>query len=293
MKKSNYWRNLIVFASGALLVGVAAVIVAYTYQAALGYPHPSRVFLSVDDTPAKFGIAYQDVTITTSDGLKLSAWYTPSKNGAVILVAHGYHGARDLNMHVFFAKHGYGAVTWDFRAHGKSEGDLSTIGYYEVRDVEAALDFALAQPDVKKVGGWGGSMGGAATIMAAAKRNEISAVVADSAFATLEGQLETMVKVAALRPLVRFFAEREAGMSVEMVRPVDHIARLSPRPILIIQGLADDSIPIQSAQRLYDAALEPKLLWQELNVGHVGMRTVYPEQYEKKVFAFFDSALLK
>jgi hypothetical protein len=44
---------------------------------------------------------------------------------------------------------------------------------------------------------------------------------------------------------------------------------------------------------LYDAAGEPKTLWQESNVGHVGMRTVYPEQYEKKVFAFFDSALLK
>lgn len=289
----RYWIRLIVFGLSLLLFGVAAVVVSYTYQFAQGYPHPSRVIRSADDTPAKFGIPYQDVTFKTIDSLRLSAWYTPPKNGAVILVAHGYHGVRDLNMHVFFAQHGYGVVTWDFRAHGESEGDLSTIGYNEVRDVEAALDFALAQPDVKKVGAWGGSMGGAATIMAAAKRNEISAVVADSAFATLEGQLDTMVKVAALRPLVRFFAEREAGLSVEMVRPVDHVARLSPRPVLIIQGLADDSIPINSAQRLYDAAIEPKLLWQELNVGHVGMRTVYPEQYEKKVFAFLDSVLLK
>ena len=290
MKNFQYWRNLIIFASSVLLIGITAVIVSYTYQAALGYPHPSRVIRSADDTPAKFGIAYQDVTFKTVDGLRLSAWYTPPKNGAVILVAHGYHGVRDLNMHVFFAKHGYGVVTWDFRAHGESEGDLSTIGYNEVRDVEAALDFALAQPNVKKVGAWGGSMGAAVSIMAAAKRNEISAVVADSAYATLEGQLDTMVKVAALRPLVRFFAEREAGMSVDMVRPVDHVARLSPRPILIIQGLADDSIPINSAQLLYDAASEPKLLWQESNAGHVGMKTVYPDQYEKKVFAFFDAA---
>ena len=60
-------------------------------------------------------------------------------------------------------------LAWDFRAHGKSGGEFSSLGYYEVRDVKAALDYALAQPDVKHIGAWGGSMGAVTMIRAAAQ----------------------------------------------------------------------------------------------------------------------------
>ncbi len=293
MKFLRSCLHLISFAALAFLVIGMAGFLYISYQFAWDYVHPSRVVRAADDTPAKFGIAYHDVTLITADGLKLSAWYTPPKNDAIILAAHGYHNTRLLDMHLFFAKHGYGVVSWDFRAHGVSDGDLCTLGYYEVRDVEAALDFALQQTSVKSVGVWGESMGGATAILAAAKRQEIKAVIADSAFPTLEGELETMIHLPILRPPIRFFAELEAGVSVDKVRPIDQIGRISPRPVMIIHGLADDAIPPDSGQLLYNAAGEPKVLWREANVGHVGVRAVYPEQYEKKVFAFFDSALLK
>ncbi len=293
MKILRFCLNLSLFAALAFVAFGMVGLTYLSYHFAWDYVHPSRVARASDYIPSNYGVAYQDVTLTTSDGLKLSAWYTPSKNGVIILSAHGYHNTRLLDMHVFFAQHGYGVVSWDFRAHGKSGGDLSTIGYYEVRDVEAALDFALKQAGVKSVAGWGESMGGATMIMAAAKRKEIKAVVADSAFPTLEGELETMIHLPILRPPIRFFAEYESGVSADLVRPVDQIKNISPRPILIIHGLADDAIPPNSGQQLYDAAGEPKLLWREPNVGHVSMRWTYPDQYEKKVFAFFDSVLLK
>ena len=86
--------------------------------------------------------------LVTEDNVRLSAWYTPPQNGALILVAHGYGDKRTEHYYTLFASHGYGVIAWDFRAHGTSEGNFSSLGYYEVLDARAALDFALAQPGV-------------------------------------------------------------------------------------------------------------------------------------------------
>jgi len=245
-----------------------------------------------NDTPARFGIPYQDITLTTSDGLTLHAWYTPPQNGAVVLVVHGYTTARSADVHSLFARHRYGVVSLDLRAHGESEGELCTFGYYERLDVEAALEFALSQPGVERVGAWGGSMGGATVIMAAARQPEIEAVVADSAYATLADELDVMVRSALLRPLVRFFAEQEAGISIHDVRPEDAIGQISPRPVLVIQGLADTTVPPEASERLYQAAGEPKSLWAEPGVGHLEMMHRFPTEYERRVVAFLDESLL-
>jgi fermentation-respiration switch protein FrsA (DUF1100 family) len=253
--------------------------------------HPPRSHHAKDDTPLRLGIQYQEITLTTRDGLKLAAWYTPPQNGVVVLVAHGYAGKRSTEMHALFARHGYGVLAWDMRAHGESEGELCTVGYAEAEDVETALDFALSRPGVRHVAAWGESMGGVATILAGARRPEIEALVVDSAFTTLEDELTVRVPMPLLRPLIRFFAEQEVGGSIQAVRPVDQIGRLSPRPVFIIQGLADRSIPLDSGQRLYEAAGEPRFLWEEEGISHVDMYTAQPGEYEARVIAFLEGAL--
>jgi fermentation-respiration switch protein FrsA (DUF1100 family) len=292
MKNWRYWRNLFTFALAVLAALLAAGVLHLTRQKALEYVRPGRFVLSPDDTPAGQGISYEEVALTTSDGLRLSAWYTPPQNGTVILVAHSYAGARPADMHSLFARNGYGVVSWDFRAHGESEGEICSLGYYEVLDVEAALDFALSQPGVEHVAAWGGSMGGATVIMAAARRTEIEAVVSDSAFAALEDELKVMVRLKWARPLVRFFGEWEAGISIDAVRPEEAIAHISPRSVLIIQGLSDALTPVNTGERLYNAAGEPRILWREKDVGHLEMMRTFPEEYERRVVAFLDDALL-
>jgi fermentation-respiration switch protein FrsA (DUF1100 family) len=70
-------------------------------------------------------------------------------------------------------------------------------------------------------------------------------------------------------------------------------AHISPRPVFIIQGLADGMVPLDSAQRLYDAAGEPRLLWVEKDVRHLNMYAYYKTRYTKRVIKFFDNYLLK
>lgn len=286
----RYWLNLLLAAIIIIIIGFISLVVNLSYKQTQSYLHPVRHHVTGEFLQAN-EIPYEDIELITEDGLKLAAWYTPPKNGVVILVAHGHGNARLEDIYVLFASQGYGVLAWDFRAHGDSEGDFTSLGYYEVLDVKAALDYALAQPDVKHVGGWGGSMGAVTMIRSAAKYPEIAAIVVDSPFSTLEDEFYHRVPYPVLQPLIRFFAEWQTGLNLNDVRPVDDVALISPRPIFIIQGLEDGMVPLDSAQLIYDAAGEPKQLWVEPDAIHLGMYSSYPEEYTEKVIGFFEKYL--
>ena len=287
----QYWLRLPIVAVFALLVAAVGTFVGVSYQQAMAYLHPERQIASGEFLKAN-GIEFQEIEMVTEDNVKISAWYTPPQNGAIILVAHGYGDKRAEDFYELFASHGYGVVAWDFRAHGKSGGDFSSLGYYEVLDAKAALDFALAQPGVEHVGAWGGSMGAVTMIRATALYPQIKALVADSPFATLEDEMNLIIPFPMMRSLIQFFTSRKTGLSLDQVRPVDDIARISPRPVFIIQGRGDRNIPSDSAQRLYDAAGKPRKLWMEDEVPHLNMYAYYRENYIELVIGFFDVYLL-
>jgi fermentation-respiration switch protein FrsA (DUF1100 family) len=135
-------------------------------------------------------------------------------------------------------------------------------------------------------------MGAVTMIRASAQYPEIEALVADSPFVTLEEEMELRVPFPVLRSLIRFFAERSSGVTVDSVRPIDDIARISPRPVFLIQGMDDGMVPLDSAERLFDAAGEPRQLWTEKDVPHLNMYAFYKTRYTKRVLKFFDEYLL-
>jgi pimeloyl-ACP methyl ester carboxylesterase len=216
--KWQYWVRLILAIISALLLAFAGTIIWISYQQTIGYLHPARQTASGALLQAN-GIDFQEVELITDDNVKISAWYTPPKNGAVILVAHGYGDKRTEEFHALFASHGYGVLAWDFRAHGQSEGEFSSLGYYETLDAKAARDFALVQPGVDHIGAWGGSMGAVTMIRASAQYPEIEALVADSPFATLEDEMDLRVPFPVMRSLIQFFAIRESGVTLDSFAP--------------------------------------------------------------------------
>jgi fermentation-respiration switch protein FrsA (DUF1100 family) len=288
----RYWFNLFGAALAALLLFGLGGLLWFSHRQAYNYVHPRRLEPPSGELLRENGISYQEIELLTSDGIRLAAWYTPSQNGALILVAHGYGDRRPEEFYSLFAGHGYGVLAWDFRGHGASGGDLVTLGYNEVLDVETALEYALAQPDVEHIGGWGGSMGAVTMIRVAAEHPKIEALVVDSPFATLEDELDLRVPFPLLNPLIRAFAERETGLRLDLVRPVDDIGLISPRPVFIIQGMGDTMVPLDSAQRLYDAAGEPRQLWTEPDAPHLNMYSYYRTGYSKRVIKFYNTYLL-
>jgi uncharacterized protein len=283
--RRNYVRNLMLFTLGALALAFLAGSIYIGNLFIEGYLHPPRW------VPSRPGALAQEITLTTQDGISLAAWYAPPDNGIVILIAHGHGGARNADLFRFFTRLGYGALAWDFRAHGQSGGEFSTLGYLEARDVEAALDYALAQPGVRAVGAYGESMGAGAVIHAAASRPEIGAVVVDSAFTSLDDQLRHTYPGTRWTPFIRLAAQLRTGVSFQQHRPVDAIGEISPRPVFILQGLGDTIVDPASGQALYDAAGEPRQLWTEPNVGHVSLRRTHPGKFEQRIQDFFEQAL--
>ena len=286
----RYWINLITIT----ILSFSLTLLIFTIYASnrwvQSYLYPARI-IPTGKWLAENNIPYQELELKTKDGINLAAWYTPPQNGSIILVAHGYNGNRPENIYVMLAKHGYGVLAWDFRAHGQSGGERCSLGYYEQLDVESALNYALAQPDVEHVGAWGGSMGASTVILTAAKHPEIEAVVSDSAFPTLEDVMRLNTPIKIMQPFVLFFGESLSGADLDQVRPVDEISKISPRAVLIIDGWRDAAAAMNSPYRFFDAAGEPKQLWVEEGVPHLAMYDRDPEGYEKRVIDFFDAYL--
>ena len=136
-------------------------------------------------TPADRGLDYEDVTFTTSDGVRLSAWYVPSTNGAAVVLRHGSGSTRSdvLDEAVTLAGAGYGVLAVDARGHGRSGGDAMDLGWWGDADVAAAVTWLASRPDVRdgRIGVVGLSMGGEEAIGAAAADPGVRAVVAEGA----------------------------------------------------------------------------------------------------------------
>src|SRR3954447_24354195 len=139
-------------------------------------------------TPAASRFAYRDVAFSTGDGVRLSAWYIPPRNGAAVVLLPGAGSTRTavLAQAAVLARHGYGALLVDTRGHGRSDGHAMDFGWWGGRDIVGAVSFLARQPAVHAgtIAVLGESMGGEQALAAAGSDPRIRAVVAEGA----EGQ---------------------------------------------------------------------------------------------------------
>ena len=102
-------------------IALAAVLAAYwlVVPAALAILATHRP--RADVAPADLGRPYEEVTLQTSDGLDLAAWYVPSRNGAAVISYPTRQGK--LPQARMLVRHGYGVLLLDARGYDGSEGD--------------------------------------------------------------------------------------------------------------------------------------------------------------------------
>jgi dipeptidyl aminopeptidase/acylaminoacyl peptidase len=296
------FRKLAAFGLTSLVVLLTLSFgISIPYLKAYNLIHPERT--TPWRTPADVGLAgFQVVEFSSRDGLNLRGWYIPSKNGAVVIFVHGHGANRSelLDQAALTTARGYGALLFDLRNHGESQGDRTSMGLSEVDDVKGAVEFVRVQPgvDPAKIALFGHSMGAAAVLMAAAQMPEIGAVLAQSTYSSIEDNIANAVKELTglppfpFAPLVIFFGQYEAGVDIHAARPVDTIGQISPRPVLIIHGAEDGLFNVQNAHHLYEAAGEPKQLYIAPHVAHGGFLQVEPAEYPRRILAFLDQYLL-
>jgi len=244
-----------------------AVFVWLPYNQAYYLVHPARVALFCEAEAEALGM--QPVAFQTDDGLTLRGWYLPPRNGALIVYVHGLRSNRCnfLPEAEALSADGCGALLFDLRGHGTSDAAASTLGLDEQRDVRAALDFVHGRPGVERIAVYGHSMGAAAVLLAVPDRPEVDAVITASTYTSVDENLvETIHAMTGLpafpfAPLVTGWGEILSGADLDALRPVDTIAALSPRPVLVLHGEQDELVPVANAHALYAAAGEPKRLY--------------------------------
>jgi len=243
-----------------------------------------------------------DVTFNSSDGTRLSGWWftAPHAVGSIVLC----HGAFENRMGVIdCVPHLLGArlnvLSFDFRARGRSGGSQSTLGKRETEDVLAAVRWVRERPEAKAlpIGGMGFSQGAAATLMAAAQCDDLAAVVADSPYSSLDKaigcHLSTFFGPFAntLGWPFHSFARRLAHFDPRSVRPVDDIGKIALRPILLIHGGGDFMIAPTNSRELREIAGENASLWIVPQARHTKARKKAPDEYWRRVLAFWEGAL--
>jgi alpha-beta hydrolase superfamily lysophospholipase len=252
-------------------------------------------------TPSDLGLEYENVRFTSADGVTLSGWYVPSRNRAAVIVLHGYGSNRaGMIEHVdILARHGYGVLAYDLRGHGESGGDFRALGWPDVADVRAAIDFVQARADVDddRVGVSGFSIGGQIGLRAAVRMDTLKAVFADGpGFANardLPDPLNLPEQFYAFNDkLVIQGVAWSTGVEIPETALVDEIDQIAPRPILIVAAGVEDGLERRVSQRYYDRAGEPKTLWLIPETQHGGALSTRPQEYEDRMIAFFDQALL-
>ena len=275
-------------------IALATIVVLYWTVVPIGIAILGTHRPRADVLPADLGRSYEEVTLQTSDGLELAAWYVPSRNGAAVISYPTRQGK--LAQARMLVRHGYGVLLLDARGYDGSEGDPNLFGWDDAKDIDAAVAWLQSRPDVNdgRIGGIGFSVGGEAMIDAAASNTGLRAVVS-------EGAGVRSIREDLIRGPRGWFALPEAAVQTGALAVMsgtppppaldDLAARIAPRPLFLIyagQGVGGEELNPE----YFEAASQPKTLWKIDEAVHVGGLDARPREYEERVVGFFDRALL-
>ena len=252
------------------------------------YTHTGRTA----EPPTALGdIAYESVTVPTSDGLELAASYVPSKNGAAVVVYPGLSAVEEAAM---MARHGYGVLLLDPRGQGGSEGD--TVRWQGDRDLIAGAKYLQSRPDVDdaRIAGFGSSVGGEQLLEAAAQSTAFRAVVSEGAGERVGEMDASGFEQVTATPLMAIMTAAVTVFGNDGPPPpiVDRIGKIAPRPVFLIYAVPGMGGEDYRQPQYYAAAGEPKQMWKVPGASHTGGIDAQPAEFERRVIDFLDRSLL-
>ena len=288
-RTAGHWLLRRVGIGAAALVLV--VLVALPTGLAIVATHKARSPVAA----AALGRPHRDVVLTTSDGLRLRAWYVPPRNGAAVIAFPGR--SQPVPHARMLIRHGYGVLLLDRRGEGAGEGDYNAFGWGGEPDLRAAIAFLQRQPDVDpaRIGGLGLSVGGELLLQTAAHSPALRAVVSEGAGQrSLAEHLDNPTVGKVQRWFSPMLAQTAAVAVLSNRRPpsalADLMPRIAPRRVLLIEAMNGN--PDEVLNDVYAARGGPTTeIWRVSAGRHTGALATAPEDYERRIAAFFDHAL--
>ena len=254
-----------------------------------------------DRSPAEYDLPYENVCFPATDGVTLRGWWIPAQGSSrAVIFLHGKSGSMDPDVKYAAPLHaaGFNLLMFDFRAHGRSDGSVSSLGYLERRDVLGAVRWATGQ-GMRQIGLLGFSMGGVVAMLAAPICPDVQAVISDGGFARLTTALAQGMREKGIPPglcsslawLAVAVTSLRVGANLFQFQPVDWVGRISPRPILFVHGERDPYLPMAEFLELTSAAAQPKEVWSVPEAGHRAVDEQFPEEYLTRLQRFLNTHL--
>lgn len=261
--------------------------------------HPVSKRKPIDVWPDQFGLPYENVTFNTQDRVELKGWFIPTKEHSdkTIIFMHGWGMNRaDIFKNTYFLRDlGFNLFYFDFRALGESGGKTSSIGYLEIKDAAAAVNFLKqTYPQASaRIGLYGLSMGGMVAICEAAHNPDIACVVAEASYYSFRrvvsrwAWVHRHVPYFPLMPIILHYIRRQLKANPERYSPKYNIPKIAPRPVFLIHGRYDNLVPAAQAKLLYRRAAEPKELWLVPGARHNKCAEVGGFEYKERLADFY------
>lgn len=270
------WVKQTVLSSLLYLVIALAALAGWLYwiqPRLIFYPMPT-----LQTTPADWGMAFEEVMLTTEDGLALHGWYLPAPGAdKTLLFFHGNAGNishRGESLRIFH-RLGLNVLIIDYRGYGRSEGDPDEQGLY--RDGRAAWRYLT---DERGIGAgdiiiFGRSLGGAVAAQLASEVNP-NGLIIESSFSSARDFVRTTM------PLLSYLVVLRYGFDSVAKLPQVHC------PVLVMHSPEDEIMPYSLGEKLYQAAGPAKQFWP-LRGDHNGGFLRSQPGYEQRLVMFINS----
>jgi uncharacterized protein len=281
-----------------LLMVIGPVMLLQPHRRTLDYYRRFTGFLH----PSDRGLPCEEVTLKTGEGMELSCWLIPAPGSArgTVIYLHGVSESKIVGLQParWLHERGYHVFLYDSRRHGDSGGSFCTYGFYEKHDTSTVINYLQCRTDLRlgRIGLFGSSMGAAVALQVASLDSRVSAVIAESGFATLRSIFDDyqrrMIKLPwhYLRNLVIRRSEHMAHFKANAVSPLEAVRGIHV-PLLIIHGTADNLIDFHYSVSVYEQANQPKELWLIPGARHNDIIEVGGEEYRRRVVEFFDRTI--
>jgi alpha-beta hydrolase superfamily lysophospholipase len=204
---------------------------------------------------SELGRPFEEVFLKAQDGVQLHGWFFPAEKASprahlVLLLLHGNAGNIGTRLHFYRAwlEMGVNVFAFDYRGFGQSEGKPSEEGTY--RDAQAACQWlrgqGFAPEDIIVLGKSLG--GGVASELGL--REKVGALILQSTFTSIPDVGSEIFPWLPVRRLHRIKYDT-----------VNKLPRIEV-PVLVTHSREDDLIGFHHAERNFESANEPKMLWE-------------------------------
>ncbi|KAG8376191.1 hypothetical protein BUALT_Bualt09G0037500 [Buddleja alternifolia] len=259
--------NALLYGVGGIVVAGMALLVAF--QEKLVYvPVLPGLTKSYPITPARLRLLYEDVWLTSSDGVRLHAWFiklfpdcraldvADKQNVKSTCVEYFISGGHPILRIMLVYRLQCNVFMLSYRGYGASEGSPSQHGI--TKDAQAALDHLVQRTDIdtSRIVVFGRSLGGAVgSVLTKSNPDKVAGLILENTFTSI------LDMAGVLLPFLKWFIGKSSSKGPRLLNfvvrspwsTIDIVGEIK-QPILFLSGLQDEMVPPVHMEMLYAKA---------------------------------------